>query len=105
MERTGQLRALEYRLLLESLPLDDGELDAAVLDLNGVTDLVVGPGGGLVVGRGCGFGLPFTGGSDSGLTRESILRPRGESSFGPMFSMIFDRSRSLPSASITPGLS
>ena len=50
-------------------------------------------------------GLPLTSGSVSGLSFASIFRPRGDSSFGPMLSTIFDRSRSLPSLSIIPGFS
>jgi hypothetical protein len=46
-----------------------------------------------------------TSGSVSGFTFESIFRPRGEISFGPMLSTIFERSRNRPSASIIPGFS
>jgi hypothetical protein len=49
--------------------------------------------------------LLFTGGSVSGFRRVSIFTPRGESSFGPMLSTTFERSRSRPSLSITPGFS
>ena len=51
------------------------------------------------------LGAAFTSGSDSGLCFVSMFSPRGEISLGPMSSTIFERSRTRPSASTSPGFS
>src|SRR5581483_4951491 len=50
-------------------------------------------------------GEPFTSGSVSGFTLESLRSDDGEISSGPMLPMMPDRSRRRPSPSIMPGFS
>src|SRR5690349_23898776 len=50
-------------------------------------------------------GRPFTGGSRSGFTPRSRLRPAGVTTSGVMSSTTFERSRSWPAASTSPGRS
>jgi len=53
-----------------------------------------------------GFDAAFGGArrdEEKSRAKERVFSPRGESSFGPMLSTTFDRSRSRPSPSISPG--